>query len=215
MIEDSYKLRGQRKQLVELLKTKGISDENVLFAIDQMPRHIFFDKALASHAYQDKAFPIGEGQTISQPYTVAFQSQSLQIKTGDKVLEIGTGSGYQSCVLHLMGAKVFSIERQKKLFERTNVLLKRLNYPIKTFLGDGTQGLPSYGPYDKIIVTAGGDEVPVPLLDQLAIGGLLIIPLGSEDKQTMYLYTKTSQNKITRKKMGEFSFVPLIGKHGW
>lgn len=215
MVDDSYKFQGLRQQLVEELKAKGIYDVNTLNAIHKMPRHIFFDAALRNHAYQDKAFPIGEGQTISQPYTVAFQTQHLQISPGDKVLEIGTGSGYQSCILHLLGAKVFSIERQQKLFESTTVLLKQLKYPIKTFLGDGTKGLPNFAPFDKIIVTAGGDKLPVPLLDQLKVGGKLIIPIGSENNQEMFLYDKTDNNKVSRKKLGTFNFVPLIGKHGW
>lgn len=214
-LEDTYLHKGKRKALVALLREKGIKSERVLDAINQLPRHFFFDSALVSHAYEDKAFPIGEGQTISQPYTVAFQTELLNIKPGDKVLEIGTGSGYQGSILHLLGAEVYTIEYQKKLYEGTKRFLARLGIEMKLFYGDGTEGLPEHAPFDKIIVTAGAPVVPEALVQQLKIGGILVIPVGSRGKQTMLKITKKSAKVVDREEFEGFAFVPLLGKDGW
>jgi protein-L-isoaspartate(D-aspartate) O-methyltransferase len=214
MLEDNYKQRGLRNKLVKILQKKGISDARVLDAIAKVPRHVFFDNALLEHAYQDKAFPIGEGQTISQPYTVAFQSEKLEIKPGDKVLEIGTGSGYQACVLLELGAKVYTIEYNEKLFTRTKGFLPKMGYNPYFFLGDGSKGLPAKAPYDKIIVTAGAPVVPTALTDQLNDGGILVIPVGDRDKQVMLRITKKN-GKLFTEEYENFAFVPLLGKEGW
>lgn len=214
-LEDTYLHKGKRKALVALLREKGIKSENVLNAINNLPRHFFFDSALISHAYEDKAFPIGEGQTISQPYTVAFQTELLDIRQGDKVLEIGTGSGYQGSILHIMGADVFTIEYQKKLYEGTKRFLERLGIQMNLFYGDGSEGLPSNAPYDKILVTAGAPVVPNSLLKQLKVGGILVIPVGDKKRQTMLKLTKKSDTKVLREEFDDFSFVPLLGKDGW
>lgn len=214
-MEDSYKHRGLRNLLVKKLARKGIKDEAVLAAIGRVPRHFFFDQALLSHAYEDKAFPIGEGQTISQPYTVAFQTEKLEIKSKDKVLEIGTGSGYQACVLMELGVMLYSIEYNKVLFERTKALLPKLGYG-KAFLlcGDGSKGLPTKAPFDKIIVTAGAPVVPTALTDQLAEGGILIIPVGGREYQKM-LKIKKVNGKLVEEQFADFAFVPLLGESGW
>ncbi len=214
-LEDTYLHKGKRKALVAELRKKGIQNEAVLEAINVLPRHFFFDTALISHAYEDKAFPIGEGQTISQPYTVAFQSSLLEVIPGNKILEIGTGSGYQACILHLLGAEVISIEYQKKLFEHTSRFLQRLGIQLQLFYGDGTGGVPTHAPYDKIIVTAGAPVVPEALIQQLKIGGILVIPLGDRKKQAMVKITKKSATEIKREEFEGFSFVPLLGKEGW
>ena len=214
-LEDTYLHKGKRKALVSELRIKGIQNEAVLEAINTLPRHFFFDTALISHAYEDKAFPIGEGQTISQPYTVAFQSSLLAVSPGDKILEIGTGSGYQACILHLLGAKVISIEYQKKLFDHTSRFLKRLGIQLQLFYGDGTGGVPTLAPYDKIIVTAGAPVVPDALIQQLKIGGILVIPVGDRTKQAMVKITKKSATEILREEFEGFAFVPLLGKDGW
>lgn len=214
MFEDNYKQRGLRNKLVKTLEKKGISDPNVLKAIGKVPRHVFFETALLDHAYQDKAFPIGEGQTISQPYTVAFQTEKLEVKPGDKVLEIGTGSGYQACILLELGAKVYTIEYNKKLYDRTKVLLPKLGYSPYFFHGDGSKGLPAKAPYNKILVTAGAPVVPKSLTDQLADNGILIIPVGNRDKQVMLRITKKKDQLITEE-FENFAFVPLLGKEGW
>lgn len=214
-LEDTYLHKGKRKALVAELRKKGIQNEAVLEAINTLPRHFFFDTALISHAYEDKAFPIGEGQTISQPYTVAFQSSLLEVTPGDKILEIGTGSGYQACILHLLGAEVYSIEYQKKLFEHTNRFLQRLGIQLHLFYGDGTAGVPKHAPYDKIIVTAGAPVVPEALIQQLKIGGILVIPVGDRSKQAMVKITKKSATEIQREEFEGFAFVPLLGKEGW
>lgn len=214
MFEDNYKQRGLRNKLVKTLEKKGISDPNVLKAIGKVPRHVFFETALLDHAYQDKAFPIGEGQTISQPYTVAFQTEKLEVKPGDKVLEIGTGSGYQACILLELGAKVYTIEYNKKLYDRTKVLLPKLGYSPYFFHGDGSKGLPAKAPYNNIIVTAGAPVVPKSLTDQLADNGILIIPVGNRDKQVMLRITKKKDQLITEE-FENFAFVPLLGKEGW
>jgi len=214
MIEDNYKQRGLRNKLVKKLREKGISDEKVLSAIGKVPRHAFFDNALLNHAYEDKAFPIGEGQTISQPYTVAFQSEKLNVKPGDKILEIGTGSGYQAAVLLELGAKVYTIEYNRKLFERTKDFLPTLGYQPFFFYGDGSKGIPAKAPYDKIIVTAGAPVVPTALTDQLAENGILIIPVGDLNKQKMLRIIKT-KGKLVTEEFDHFAFVPLLGDQGW
>lgn len=214
MLEDNYKQRGLRNKLVKILRNKGISDVRVLDAIGKVPRHVFFDNALLEHAYQDKAFPIGEGQTISQPYTVAFQTEKLEIKTGDKVLEIGTGSGYQACILLEMGAKVYTIEYNKKLYEKTKAFLPTMGYKPYFFLGDGSKGLPAKAPYDKIIVTAGAPVVPSALTDQLAENGILIIPVGNRERQVMMRISKKN-GELIKEEFDHFAFVPLLGKEGW
>lgn len=211
MQEDNYRHKGMRKILVEELKNKGISDENVLNAINAVPRHVFLDSSFLNFAYQDKAFPIGSGQTISQPFTVAFQSSLLEIKKNMKVLEIGTGSGYQACVLAEMGAKVFSIERQRKLYTKTKAFLAEFPYRIKMFLGDGNKGLPTYGPFDRIIITAAAPEIPQTLVDQLKVGGMMVIPLcENEEHQTMLRLTKQEDGTLKREEHGDFRFVPML-----
>ena len=214
MLEDNYKQRGLRNKLVKILQNKGIKDPRVLDAIGKVPRHVFFDNALLEHAYQDKAFPIGEGQTISQPYTVAFQTEKLEIKPGDKVLEIGTGSGYQACILLELGAKVFTIEYNKKLYETAKAFLPKLGYKPYFYLGDGSKGIPAKAPYDKIIVTAGAPVVPDALIEQLAEGGVLVIPVGNREKQVM-LKIRKKNGKLTKEEFDYFSFVPLLGEQGW
>jgi protein-L-isoaspartate(D-aspartate) O-methyltransferase len=209
-LKDSYRQQGKRKQLVEKLKTKGITSDAVLNAINQVPRHLFMDSSFEDFAYQDKAFPIAEGQTISQPYTVAFQTQLLEVEKRDKVLEIGTGSGFQTAVLCELEAQVYSIERQQKLYKLTKRFLEKLNYRPKYLnFGDGYKGLPEYAPFDKIIVTAGAPYVPKPLMAQLKIGGRLVIPVG-EDPQIMTLFIRTDKNKFDKHTFGEFRFVPLL-----
>ncbi len=214
MIEDNYKQRGLRGKLVRKLRQKGIHEERLLAAIGNVPRHAFFDDALLGHAYQDKAFPIGEGQTISQPYTVAFQTEKLEIKPGDKVLEIGTGSGYQACILLEMGAKVYTIEYNRKLYEKTRDFLPELGYQPFFFFGDGSKGLPVRAPYSKIIVTAGAPVVPEALIGQLAENGILVVPVGDRDKQRMVKITKRG-GKLFKEEFDFFSFVPLLGEQGW
>lgn len=214
MFEDNYKHRGLRNKLVKILQKKGISNPRVLAAIGKVPRHVFFDNALLDHAYQDKAFPIGEGQTISQPYTVAFQSEKLEIKPGDKVLEIGTGSGYQACILLEMGARVYTIEYNRKLYETARDFLPRIGYRPYFFYGDGSKGLPSKAPFDKIIVTAGAPIIPTALTDQLADGGILVIPVGDRDKQKMLRIRKKGTSLI-KEQFDNFAFVPLLGEQGW
>lgn len=208
---DTYRHQGLRKQLVQLIRHKGITSQLVLTAIEKVPRHYFFDSSFIEFAYEDKPFPIGAGQTISQPYTVAFQSQLLNIQKNDKVLEIGTGSGYQSCVLSEMGAKVFTIERQKTLFDRTSKFLPAIGYPtIKTFFGDGYKGLTAFSPFDKMIVTAAAPYIPEALLEQLKPGGILVIPVGPDDVQIMTTITKTSSGSFEKKEYGTFRFVPML-----
>jgi protein-L-isoaspartate(D-aspartate) O-methyltransferase len=212
---DNYREKGARKQLVDILKKKGIEDEAVLKAIGKVPRHFFFDETFWKQAYRDIAFPIGEGQTISQPYTVAYQTQLLHIKKGDKVLEIGTGSGYQACILLELGAKVYTIERQEKLYERTIQVLPYMGYKPYFFLGDGSKGIPEHAPYDKIIVTAGAPLVPETLLKQLVIGGILVIPVGNEESQKMVTILKTAENDYEKHVLDTFRFVPLVGDKAW
>lgn len=214
MIEDNYKQRGLRNKLVKTLRLKGILDEKLLTAIGKVPRHVFFDDALLNHAYEDKAFPIGEGQTISQPYTVAFQTEKLEIKPGDKVLEIGTGSGYQACILMELGAKLYTIEYQRKLYEKVKDKLPELGYNPFFLCGDGSKGLPAKAPFDKIIVTAGAPVIPEALTDQLSEGGILVIPVGNREKQKMVKITK-KKGKLTKEEFDYFAFVPLLGEQGW
>jgi protein-L-isoaspartate(D-aspartate) O-methyltransferase len=214
MLEDNYKQRGLRNKLVKLVAQKGIKDERVLAAIGRVPRHVFFENALLEHAYQDKAFPIGEGQTISQPYTVAFQTEKLEIKQGHKVLEIGTGSGYQACVLVELGAKVYTIEYNRKLFEICRDFLPQLGYRPFFFYGDGSKGLPAKAPYDRIIVTAGAPIVPQALIDQLNESGILVIPVGNREKQKMVRIIK-ERGKLYKEEFDGFAFVPLLGEQGW
>ncbi|AXT20538.1 protein-L-isoaspartate(D-aspartate) O-methyltransferase [Flavobacteriaceae bacterium AU392] len=209
-MKDTFKHKGLRQQLINVIKTKGITDESVLNAIGKIPRHLFMDSGFLDHAYQDKAFPIGANQTISQPYTVAFQTELLQIKKGDKILEIGTGSGYQTAVLYELGAKIFSIERQQELFKKTSKFLPKLGYSAKKFIfGDGYKGLPEEAPFDGIIVTAGAPFVPKPLLSQLKIGGRLVIPVGN-DVQVMTLFIRKDIKEFEKHELGEFRFVPLL-----
>ena len=209
-MRDTAKHQGLRNQLATVLHAKGITDENVLNAIRKIPRHLFIDSSFESHAYQDKAFPIAAEQTISQPYTVAFQSQTLAINRGDKVLEIGTGSGYQTSVLLELKAEVYSIERQNELFKRTSRFLPTLGYKPKKFIfGDGYVGLKEKAPFDKIIVTAGAPYVPKPLLAQLKIGGMLLIPVGDKT-QIMTLFTRTSPKEFDKQELGDFAFVPML-----
>ncbi len=214
-LEDSYKARGLRNQLVKEIVKKGIKNQDVISAIGKVPRHLFLDPIFITHAYEDKAFPIGQGQTISQPYTVAFQSELLMVKQGDKILEIGTGSGYQASILLELGADVYTIEYNKELFTKTRKFLPKLGYKPKFFLGDGSQGLEVHAPYQGIIVTAGAPTIPKSLIKQLAIGGKLIIPVGGNQKQKMMLIEKTEGNKLIKKEFNDFSFVPLLGKDGW
>jgi protein-L-isoaspartate(D-aspartate) O-methyltransferase len=214
--EDEYLFRGKRKRLIEQLRAKGIISKDVLDAIEKIPRHLFFDQstarpALLDHAYSDKALPIGAGQTISHPFTVAFQTERLEIKKGDKVLEIGTGCGYQTAVLVEMGAKVFSIERQKTLYDKTKLFLPYLGYQsVRLFYGDGYKGLPQHAPFDKIIVTAGAPYIPNDLLSQLKTGGIMIIPIGEGEEQEMNILKKVSENAFEKQVLGRFKFVPML-----
>ncbi|OBX22807.1 MULTISPECIES: protein-L-isoaspartate(D-aspartate) O-methyltransferase [Bizionia] len=209
-MKDTFKHKGMRQQLVQVVKDKGITNTEVLNAIGKIPRHLFMDSGFLDHAYQDKAFPIAADQTISQPYTVAFQSELLQIEKGDKILEIGTGSGYQTAVLCELGAQVYSIERQHELFKKTSKFLPKLGYRAKKLIfGDGYIGLKEEAPFKGIIVTAGAPFVPNPLLSQLAIGGRLVIPVG-DDVQTMTLFIRKGIKEFEKHEYGEFRFVPLL-----
>tara|TARA_R100000306_G_scaffold6274_8_gene8775 strand:+ start:17832 stop:18473 length:642 start_codon:yes stop_codon:yes gene_type:complete len=209
-VKDTYTHKGMRKRLVETLKAKGIESKSVLEAVNAIPRHLFMDSSFIEHAYVDKAFPIAADQTISQPYTVARQTELLEVTKGDKVLEIGTGSGYQTAVLLEMGITVFSIERQNELFKKTKRFLPKLGYrPKRLIFGDGYKGLPEEAPYDGIVVTAGAPFVPKPLMAQLKIGGKLVIPVG-EDVQIMTVFTRTSEKEFEKNEYGEFRFVPLL-----
>lgn len=209
-MKDTFTHKGMRKKLVEILKRKGIANEAVLEAINKIPRHLFMDSGFIDHAYVDKPFPIGADQTISQPYTVARQTELLELEQGDKILEIGTGSGYQTAVLLELGAQVYSIERQNELFKKTQLFLPKLGYrPKKLIFGDGYIGLESEAPFDGIIVTAGAPLVPNPLLAQLKVGGRLVIPVG-DDVQIMTVFTRTSESEFEKEEYGEFRFVPLL-----
>ncbi len=214
--EDSYQHKGLRKKLIDLLREKGISDDHVLQAMNNIPRHYFLDSAFDKIAYEDRAFPISEGQTISQPYTVAYQTQLLQLKPNEKILEIGTGSIYQATVLAEMGTKVFTIERQKKLFDKTKLYIFKSRYPnLKFFYGDGFEGLPTYAPFDKILITAAAPFVPPKLIEQLKAGGKMVIPLDEENHQRMLRLTKNADGTTSEEAFENFSFVPMLtGRKG-
>ncbi|MCP4978641.1 MAG: protein-L-isoaspartate(D-aspartate) O-methyltransferase [Maribacter sp.] len=209
-MKDTLKHRGMRNKLADVLIAKGIKDTKVLDAIRTVPRHLFMDSGFEGHAYQDKAFPIAADQTISQPYTVAFQTELLAIEQGHKVMEIGTGSGYQTAILLQLKAKVYTIERQLELFKKTNLFFKKMGYrPKKVIFGDGYKGLPELAPFDSIIVTAGAPEVPKALMSQLKVGGRLVIPVGVEE-QIMTMYIRKSEKEFEKKELGAFRFVPLL-----
>ena len=215
-LEDNYRHKGLRKQLVDTLRAKGITNETVLAAIGEVPRHVFLDSSFVELAYQDQAFPIGSGQTISQPHTVAFQTQLLQVEKGMKVLEIGTGSGYQACVLAAMGAKVFSIERQRNLYFKTKDILEQLPFRMKTFLGDGFEGLPTYAPFDRVIITAGAPNIPEQLIAQMKANAIMVIPMDNPDGdgQTMLRITKLVDGALKKEAFGGFKFVPMLKEIG-
>lgn len=215
VLSDSFRHQGLRQQLVEEVKKKGIGDARVLAALGRVPRHFFLDNVFTELAYTDQAMPIGAGQTISQPYTVAFQTELLGVEERMKVLEIGTGSGYQACVLEEMGARVFSVERQRLLYQTTRERLLHMGRKIKVFFGDGTLGLPAFAPFDRIIVTAGAPLVPQTLVNQLKIGGLMVIPVGDESSQKMMRITRISATEHAHETFENFRFVPLLGQEGW
>ncbi len=214
--EDTYRHKGLRKKLIDILRDKGITDNNVLDAVNNIPRHFFLDSAFDEIAYEDRAFPISDGQTISQPYTVAYQTQLLQVKTGEKILEIGTGSIYQASVLAEMGTKVFTIERQKNLFEKTKQFIFKTKYPnLKFFYGDGFEGLPTYAPFDKVLITAAAPFVPPKLIEQLKSGGKMIIPVDEGSLQRMLRLTKNADGSCEEEVFQNFSFVPMLsGRNG-
>ena len=209
-LEDTFRHKGLRKKLVEEIRKKGIEDESVLEAMYHVPRHLFMENSFTGFAYVDKAFPIASGQTISQPYTVAFQTEALKIRRQDRVLEVGTGSGYQAAVLCQMGVTLFTIERQRALFDFARNLLPKLGYNPQFFYGDGYLGLPTYGPFDKIIVTAGAEMVPPRLAEQLVIGGRMVIPVGDRLKQVMKIIVRESENEYSEREAGDFVFVPML-----
>ncbi len=212
---DSYKHKGERKILVEHLRKRGICNEKVLEVIGLIPRHYYFHKDFWDHAYEDKAFQIGAGQTISHPHTVAYQTQLLDIQVKDKVLEIGTGSGYQTSILLELGAEVYTIERQKELFDKTKKLLSQLSYKPKYFFGDGSKGIPAFAPFDKIICTAGSPSIPNTLLSQLKVGGRMVIPVGDENQQKMNLVERINDTEFHTEVLESFRFVPMIGEQAW
>jgi len=211
VLTDTYRHKGLRKQLVAIIRSKGITDERILTAILEIPRHFFMDSAFDKIAYEDRAFPIGEGQTISQPYTVAYQTQLLEVKTHDKILEVGTGSTYQACVLAEMGAQVYTIERQKNIFDQNKFFNYPKKYPsIRYFYGDGYEGLPTFAPFDKIIVTAAAPELPQKLLEQLKPGGKMVIPVGDGKVQQMIRISKYPDGSMLEESFDDFSFVPML-----
>jgi protein-L-isoaspartate(D-aspartate) O-methyltransferase len=209
-LEDTFRHQGLRKRLVDGIRIKGIRDEKVLEAMGRVPRHLFMDISFLQFAYKDQAFPIGSGQTISQPFTVATQTYLLQVEPHDKILEVGTGSGYQAAVLLEMGASVYTIERQRELYLKAQALLPQIGYNPKFFYGDGYKGLPTYGPFDKIVVTAGAPEIPIDLIAQIKVGGRMVIPIGNPDKQTMYVVVKSSETEYYKESHGTFVFVPML-----
>ena len=213
-LEDTYKHKGLRKQLVKIIKEKGIKNQRVIEAIAKVPRHFFFDKIFHHYAYKDQAFPIAAKQTISQPYTVAFQTELLDAKEGENILEIGTGSGYQACVLLEMGAEVYTIEYQRELYLKAIRFLPSIGYQPHIYYGDGSKGMSRFAPYDGIIVTAGAPSVPKELLQQLKIGGRLVIPVGDKKKQSMMRIEKVDEDKFVKHTFMYFTFVPLLGKNG-
>jgi protein-L-isoaspartate(D-aspartate) O-methyltransferase len=210
MLQDNFRHQGMRRQLVDGIRRKGIQNEQILESIGAVPRHLFMEHAFLEYAYQDKAFPIASGQTISQPYTVAYQTQLLMPEPGLKVLEIGTGSGYQTAVLHKMGMKVYSIERHKELFSKTKELMGKLNYSVKLFYGDGFQGLPSFAPFDRILITCGAREIPKELIRQLRPGGWMVVPLGPENEQVMTTVLKRDDGTFETEQFDKFRFVPML-----
>ncbi len=211
-MQDTYKHKGMRKQLIQQLREKGITDERILDAFDQVPRHYFLDLAFEQQAYSNTAFQIGAGQTISHPYTVAFQTSLLELNEGDKILEIGTGSGFQTAILCVLKTKVFSIERQRELHIKAKHILDKLRLNAKLFYGDGYEGKDTFAPYDGVLVTCGAPFVPEALLKQLKVGGKLVIPVGDGPKQEMYRYTKKSEDSYLEEVFGDFSFVPMLQK---
>lgn len=211
-MQDTYKHKGMRKQLIQQLREKGITDERILEAFDAIPRHFFLDLAFEQQAYSNTAFQIGAGQTISHPYTVAFQTALLELKKGEKVLEIGTGSGFQTCVLCKLGAKVFSIERQKELHLKAKRIIDHFGFTPKLFFGDGYEGKETFAPFDKVLVTCGAPFIPQKLVDQLKVGGVMIIPVGDLDSQEMHKITKLSNTEYKEEVFGNFSFVPMLEK---
>ncbi|MEX2485941.1 MAG: protein-L-isoaspartate(D-aspartate) O-methyltransferase [Brumimicrobium sp.] len=211
-MEDSYRHKGMRRKLVDELKERGIADQTVLDAFDKVPRHFFLDLAFTNQAYSNMAFQIGAGQTISHPYTVAFQSELLKVERGQKILEIGTGSGFQTSILCALGARVISIERQKELYLKSKRIIHKLGYTPKLFYGDGYKGQPSYSPYDRILVTCGAPFLPEELMNQLKVGGILVIPIGEGDSQIMTRYIKIKEGEIKKDTFGDFSFVPMLEK---
>lgn len=215
MYRQQLKFKQRRENLVDELRSKGIEDERVLAAFNQVPRHVFVDTALEGRAYKDSALPIGMGQTISQPYTVARQTELLEVFPGERVLEIGTGSGYQAAILCELGAKVYSVERHKKLYEKARSTLRELGYSVELKLGDGSLGWSAYAPYDAIVVTAGAPVVPDDLVNQLNVNGRLVVPVGDEEKQEMVRVLKVRENEFEQERYRNFKFVPLVGEKGW
>lgn len=211
-MQDTYKHKGMRKQLIDQLRQKGITDERVLTAFDAIPRHFFLDLVFEQQAYSNVAFQIGAGQTISHPYTVAFQTSILELKKGEKVLEIGTGSGFQTCILCSMGMKVFSIERQKELHIKAKNIIDHFRFTPKLFFGDGYEGKETFAPFDKILVTCGAPFIPEKLVKQLKVGGMMVIPVGDLDSQEMHRITKISETEYKEEVFGNFSFVPMLEK---
>ncbi len=213
-MQDTFRHKGLRKKLVDTIREKGITDSKILAAIEAIPRHFFMDSSFLEFAYQDKPFPIGSGQTISQPYTVAFQTMLLDVQRGHKVLEVGTGSGYQACVLTELGVKVFSIERQRKLYIKTKAFMETVTWKPQLFLGDGYEGLPKFAPFDRVLITAAAPEIPAALISQLKTGGYMVIPHGEGEEQTMLRLTKQANGSYTKEEFGVFRFVPMLGDLG-
>ena len=213
-MQDTFRHKGLRKKLVDTIREKGITDIKILAAIEAIPRHFFMDSSFLEFAYQDKPFPIGSGQTISQPYTVAFQTMLLDVQRGHKVLEVGTGSGYQACVLTELGVKVFSIERQRKLYIKTKAFMETVTWKPQLFLGDGYEGLPKFAPFDRVLITAAAPEIPAALISQLKTGGYMVIPHGEGEEQTMLRLTKQADGSYTKEEFGVFRFVPMLGDLG-
>ena len=215
MQRQNLKFKQRRQSLIDELRSKGIQNERILDAFNHVPRHLFVDTALENRAYKDSALPIGEGQTISQPYTVARQTELLEVFPGEKVLEIGTGSGFQAAILCELGANVYTVERHRKLYEKARTMLRELGYSVQMKLGDGSLGWSAYGPYDAIVVTAGAPVVPDDLVQQLNVNGRLVVPVGDNEKQEMVRILKVRENEYEEERYRNFKFVPLVGKKGW